>query len=1422
MKKLLTILIVILIIPLAMADFEQVTHQPCSVGNIIAKYPKAGEYCWADDHRLYYVDGNELWGAQWKNAKYINNKPVPFGPKFDNTHDPSDDGEAGKGIHRSEYALLLKTYQEKQKLAAQKSKGIIGGSSGQDFADSCTTGKYVVAVDIYGMNAVQGFCSDIANSAPTPLKKLGSPDPPISGKRFECPTGSYIYKVRVGIDSDTKDKVTALQFSCRNLDGVHTKESSTVIALKTKYDSVACPAGKLVSGFKGGGAISRFGITCSSHLKPPAKPKGVCPNQMAITGASNLVSPVFLKNMKTHCPDTNYNNQAKNGKSLKDQLNQQLNSALNPLPDVLLFSPSGNTCSKSGNSDEKTGRNTVATLRKMLEKAKAIPKIGVLLISPRENKDQSCVKAVNEALVNVIPELQSDGFNVIAINTNSELDPNNDGRCDLCKSGQQHHWNPEGQKLVAAKIVSDLFGQPGPVRPGIPQPAPPGIPDPLPPTPPPAAPTTPSTSPAGAINQQCNSQDQCKKIDDVWLRFRPFLKVRQEVYVPSQGWTSYGTLYAPAPQAPSAPQPGPSSPDGPLSIKIHNLQPWFDDWTNFIKQGIDNLAPELLENANMPADALTLCPNYKSGSLEQKKNFWVVVMSSIARYESGFNPNKRFFESFNIWSEGLLQLSYGDETRHSGCPISPSSKNILDPKINLECGVVIMKNQLIRDKTLFTPNSPYWSVLDQGNLNQPKVVQSIKDHLPQLPFCTGTVAPQPAPPVSPQPVPPVGSFKEPVYPAAPQPLKAGHKGIETLAMTGGDPYLRAFMRMITWKEATSKTCDGVSPYNTVVGGQIREDPLNRYVAKKKNCAGHYFKGYDGHPQILTSLSTAAGRYQYLSRTWFNSNKNRGWAKKSPGGPTDFGPVNQDITAYNYLKRRGVHKVLQNAGTNPSMTNAAFVAYWRQVMAPAQLPSHTKCKKTQCTKGKGSNKRTFTNGQIITGKDGLDRRGRMAKLDGGFTGIPGGKGMGATWSSLPYGCYGSQGCHGLNSKRFKDTLNIYAALLKEELAASSQQLTVPVTAAPPSHTSTGPTSASQSSTDSIVPDLFAKLKTAQTTHQFLQQINSAYPGKTQLSSIGLSSTGKNIYGLKLSKGSGYKPSVFVNCAHHSVERKTPEICFRFINDLLSPGGDQYLNKFNFWVVPYVNVDRIHRKNSNGVDLNRNYPYKWNITKGRTSKNPSSIYYHGPSPASESEVQGIMSLSKKENFAITVSVHCCTKGRIYHGYTTGNTKNPQPHINKHFAKIMSKKSKKPDGNLYKSARWVYPVYGADQDWFHHEIGSIALLIETPKTTSVAQRRSLSKGLMPGFWALLDEYNSKPKVRVQVQFNGKPVKAKIMANDIKYFENEAFHSDTTHGIREIVYLTPGAKTITIEYKGKTKEINVNAQPGESTIKVDMNSVT
>lgn len=74
------------------------------------------------------------------------------------------------------------------------------------------------------------------------------------------------------------------------------------------------------------------------------------------------------------------------------------------------------------------------------------------------------------------------------------------------------------------------------------------------------------------------------------------------------------------------------------------------------------------------------------------------------------------------------------------------------------------------------------------------------------------------------------------------------------AAEAGGPNVLAFLDMLAWSEGTSTIKASDDGYNVLVGGKL-------------------FTDYSKHPRVLVDLprygikSTAAGRYQFLARTW---------------------------------------------------------------------------------------------------------------------------------------------------------------------------------------------------------------------------------------------------------------------------------------------------------------------------------------------------------------------------------------------------------------------------------------------------------------------------------------------------------------------------------------------------------------------------
>lgn len=196
----------------------------------------------------------------------------------------------------------------------------------------------------------------------------------------------------------------------------------------------------------------------------------------------------------------------------------------------------------------------------------------------------------------------------------------------------------------------------------------------------------------------------------------------------------------------------------------------------------------------------------------------------------------------------------------------------------------------------------------------------------------------------------------------------------------------------------------------------------------------------------------------------------------------------------------------------------------------------------------------------------------------------------------------------------------------------------------------------------------------------------------------------------------RPAVAFTANLHARELVPVELAMTIIQKLTDGYGKdpeitRLLDTRVLHVMPMANPDGHHqaergedwRKNTHpftggvGVDLNRNFPFKWDLGNGGSSSHPSSETYQGPSAVSEPETKAVKGfLSSIPNLKIGMDFHAYSNLVMY---PWGWTDKPAPD-----AKLLEAIARKlASFNRYKpiQASGLYPTSGTIRDFVYGEL-------------------------------------------------------------------------------------------------------------------------
>ncbi|MCC6277657.1 MAG: hypothetical protein IT289_07065 [Oligoflexia bacterium] len=255
---------------------------------------------------------------------------------------------------------------------------------------------------------------------------------------------------------------------------------------------------------------------------------------------------------------------------------------------------------------------------------------------------------------------------------------------------------------------------------------------------------------------------------------------------------------------------------------------------------------------------------------------------------------------------------------------------------------------------------------------------------------------------------------------------------------------------------------------------------------------------------------------------------------------------------------------------------------------------------------------------------------------------------------------------------------------------------------------------------------------------LQGIQLTYPQITRIERIGTSNQGRPILALLVSGKAGHgrlmskgRPSMIIDGLHHAREVMTPEVVIGMAETLLqgaqySEGLQDVLNRWDFWFIPMLNPDgsqivftsnSMWRKNArsdernsiHGVDVNRNYTFKWRACNGSSTSKWSETY-SGAAAASEPETQALVQLAEKERPSVYLSYHSFSELVLYPYGCSGSFPAERLMVESLAKEVAAKLPRDSGGGSYIPGTPWQLLYDVDGDSMGHMSGTHGALAFT----------------------------------------------------------------------------------------------------------------
>ena len=243
-----------------------------------------------------------------------------------------------------------------------------------------------------------------------------------------------------------------------------------------------------------------------------------------------------------------------------------------------------------------------------------------------------------------------------------------------------------------------------------------------------------------------------------------------------------------------------------------------------------------------------------------------------------------------------------------------------------------------------------------------------------------------------------------------------------------------------------------------------------------------------------------------------------------------------------------------------------------------------------------------------------------------------------------------------------------------------------------------------------------------------------PDIVKVTEIGRSIEGRPIVNIKITEDAARstqsKPAIIFMGGHHAREHLSVELPLMLAQYIVAKyrngiqQAENTLANREIHIIPIVNPDgseydiqdgnykywrKNRRRNANGsygVDLNRNYSFRWGT--GGSSRSGSSDTFMGPKPFSEPETQAIQRfVSQQKNATMLVSFHTFSELILFPwGHSTSRISNQRDfEAHKRIATQMS------EWNGYRpmQASQLYVASGITSDWAYGDQNLFAFTFE-----------------------------------------------------------------------------------------------------------------